>query len=310
MYIGLGAVLKPSVVNSCRPGLPLALDNACFSIESGQKVGICGRTGAGKSTLAAALFRLVELESGQVLLDGVDIKTVGLHTLRAGLGTIPQDPVLFTGTVRLNLDPFGQAPDKELRRVLGEVGLLDWADRGGGIDAHVSEGGGNLSVGQRQLICMARAMLRSAKVLLMDEATASVDYHTDRMIQSATRRMFSGTVLIIAHRLHTIMDADQIIVLDKGKIADCGTPVELVDVPGGAYRFMLARSSTQTMSHIHSSPSTLAATFVVISICDFSSIGALQRLVDGASAAEAAALRQVSYGGRTKTNFQGRRRII
>jgi ABC-type multidrug transport system fused ATPase/permease subunit len=231
-FPGAGSVSFSGVCLRYRPGLPLALCDASFLCRGGSRVGICGRTGAGKSTLAAALFRLVPLAGGTIEIDGHNIARLGLHTLRQALAVIPQDPSLFAGSLRHNLDPFDQASDKELAATLGQVGLTDWVARSGGINMMVAECGGNISVGQRQMVCMARALLRQAAVLLMDEATASIDYDTDRQIQQSTRSMFAGTVLTIAHRLHTIMDCDQIVVLEAGRVVEVGTPALLVDKPG------------------------------------------------------------------------------
>lgn len=196
-----------------------------------KKIGIVGRTGAGKSSLTVALFRLVEPAQGSIKIDGIDITSMGLHELRTKLTIIPQDPVLFSGTLRINLDPFNFHTDDEIWKVLELAHLKDYANTlEKGLAHEVAEGGENLSVGQRQLVCLARALLRKTKILILDEATAAVDLETDDLIQATIRKEFKGcTVLTIAHRLNTIMDYDRIMVLDKGKIAEMETPNKLLD---------------------------------------------------------------------------------
>lgn len=220
-----------------RPGLPLSLDGLTFTLKSGQRCGVVGRTGAGKSTLAAALFRLVELESGSILLDGVDVSKISLSNVRGrpnGMTIIPQEPVLLPGTLKQCLDPFGDYTDKEVAEALLSVrgasrGLSD-------INESVEEGGRNFSVGERQLICLGRAMLAKPKLLFLDEATASVDGETDSHIQRMLRSRFVDTTLLtIAHRLNTIMDYDVILVVDKGKAAEFGTPAELLAIENSIF---------------------------------------------------------------------------
>jgi ABC-type multidrug transport system fused ATPase/permease subunit len=209
-----------------RPGLPLVLRGVSLSVKGGEKVGIVGRTGAGKSTLVTALLRLVELDSGNITIDGTDISTLGLHALRSVVAVIPQDPVLFSGTVRTNLDPFGSHTDELLWDAVSRA-LLQSAISS--LDDAVDENGSNFSVGQRQLLCIARAFLTKARVIVMDEATASVDVETDASIQKMIREEFSNaTCLTVAHRLNTIMDSDKVLVMDQGIAAEFDSPTNLL----------------------------------------------------------------------------------
>ncbi|XP_057653038.1 ATP-binding cassette sub-family C member 4-like isoform X2 [Diorhabda carinulata] len=208
------------------------LKNLKFVIEPGEKVGIVGRTGAGKSSLISALFRLAPLE-GSIFVDGVDIASLGLTDLRKKISIIPQEPVLFSETLRYNLDPFDQFEDKELWRALEEVELRDSVDS---LEFMVAEGGGNFSVGQRQLICLARAILKNNKILILDEATANVDQRTDSLIQLTIRRMFKDcTVLTIAHRLNTIMDSDKVLVMSFGNMVEFDHPHNLLQIEDGYF---------------------------------------------------------------------------
>ena len=211
-----------------RPGLPLVLRELTVSIVAGEKVGIVGRTGSGKSSMLAALFRLVEGDGGQIFIDGADIAGVPLKTLRSVLSIIPQDPVLFSGTLRYNLDPFNQYPDAEVRDVLKCAQLEDL----GGLDKEVTESGENLSMGQRQLVALARVLLRKPRVLMLDEATASVDMETDAQIQNIIKeRILSqgqSTLLVIAHRLSTIVDSSRVLVMEQGQVGEFAPPKELL----------------------------------------------------------------------------------
>jgi ATP-binding cassette subfamily C (CFTR/MRP) protein 1 len=228
-----------------RDGLPLVLKNVSFTVADGEKIGIVGRTGSGKSSILVSIFRIVEGSSGSILLDGIDISTLGLRDLRASMCMIPQDPFLFSGTLRENIDPFSAVKDdKDVWDALDMVGLKSVVGTlPEGLATVMSDGGSNFSQGQRQLICMARALLRNARVLMLDEATASIDLETDNKIQTAIRTAFSHcTVLTIAHRLDTVMDSDRIIVMEKGVVAEIDVPKTLLDKEEGALSRLVTRS--------------------------------------------------------------------
>ena len=227
-----------------REGLDLVIHGVDCKIKGGQKIGIVGRTGAGKSSLTVALFRIVEAAIGAINIDGVDISKIGLHDLRKRLTIIPQDPVLFSGSLRMNLDPFQKYSDKDIWSAL-ELSNLQEFVKGleQGLNFEVNEGGENLSVGQRQLVCLARALLRKTKVLVLDEATAAVDLETDDLIQKTIRNQFADcTVLTIAHRLNTIMDYDRIMVLDKGELKEFDSPDNLLKDTEGIF-YSLAKDA-------------------------------------------------------------------
>uniref|UniRef100_A0A182PLM5 Multidrug resistance-associated protein 1 n=1 Tax=Anopheles epiroticus TaxID=199890 RepID=A0A182PLM5_9DIPT len=233
-----------------REGLELVLRGISFTVDGGEKVGIVGRTGAGKSSLTLALFRIIESAGGSIVIDGQDISQLGLHALRSRLTIIPQDPVLFSGTLRINLDPFNAHSDDDIWKALEHAHLKTFV-KGltAGINHEVTEGGENLSVGQRQLICLARALLRKTKVLILDEATAAVDLETDDLIQRTIRTEFKDcTVLTIAHRLNTIMDSDKVIVLDKGQIVEFAPPAELLQSKTSAF-YSMAKDAGLVKSH-------------------------------------------------------------
>ncbi|PPQ64144.1 hypothetical protein CVT24_008774 [Panaeolus cyanescens] len=259
-----GQVELKNVVFKYRPELPPVLKGISMSIKAGEKIGIVGRTGAGKT-----LYRLVELSSGTIVLDGVDVSTIGLTDLRKSLSIIPQDPLLFSGTLRSNLDPFNLHNDATLWDALKRSHLIaptkpeslisgtddgEGATSGGSgthtpvnrftLDTTIEDEGGNLSVGQRSLVSLARALVKNSRVIILDEATASVDYETDRKIQDTIAYEFKDrTILCIAHRLRTIISYDRICVLDAGEIAEFDTPATLFAKPDGIFRGMCERSS-------------------------------------------------------------------
>jgi ABC-type multidrug transport system fused ATPase/permease subunit len=259
------------LVVSYAPDLPPVLKGLTFSVSSNQRVGVVGRTGAGKSSLTLALFRFLEARSGSIHIDGVDISKINLHDLRSRLAIIPQDPVLFSGTVRSNLDPFNQHTDAELRDALARVHLISSTHPSAGpsgtqtpvnanapspttpttnknifrsLGSKISEGGLNLSQGQRQLLCLARAIVSRPKIMVLDEATSAVDMETDALIQRSIREEFGdATLIVIAHRLSTIADFDRILVMGEGRVVEFGTPGELYEGgEGGVFRKLVEES--------------------------------------------------------------------
>ncbi|KAI2623116.1 P-loop containing nucleoside triphosphate hydrolase protein [Hypoxylon sp. NC1633] len=271
-----GAVEFVGYSTRYRKELDPVLKDVTFKIEPREKVGIVGRTGAGKSSLTLAIFRALEAESGKILIDGVDIGTIGLQDLREAITIVPQDPTLFTGTIRTNLDPFDLYTDEEIFTALRKVQLIgpyEWPtsttqslppsqpnevpdDQTAAtpttptvtnknifldLSSSVAESGTNLSQGQRQLLCLARAMLKDPKVLVMDEATASIDYATDSKIQETIRDLKS-TIITIAHRLATIVDYDKVLVLDHGAVVEYGHPHELLQKEEGSFKSMCEMS--------------------------------------------------------------------
>ncbi|CAN9508890.1 unnamed protein product [Ophioblennius macclurei] len=220
-----------------REGLDLVLKRLTLSVKGGEKIGIVGRTGAGKSSMTLCLFRLLEAAAGEITIDQVKIAEIGLHDLRSKLTIIPQEPVLFSGTLRMNLDPFDRYSDEEVWKALEHSHLHRFvSNQPSKLELECSEGGENLSVGQRQLVCLARALLRKTRILILDEATAAIDLETDDLIQSTIRTQFEGcTVFTIAHRLNTIMDYTRVLVLDKGQIAEFDTPSNLISRRGIFY---------------------------------------------------------------------------
>ncbi|XP_027086286.2 ABC transporter C family member 2 [Coffea arabica] len=249
-----GSITFEEVVLRYRPELPPVLHGISFYIPPSDKVGIVGRTGAGKSSMLNALFRLVELEKGRILIDDCDAAKFGLTDLRKVLGIIPQAPVLFSGTVRFNLDPFNEHNDADLWEALERAHLKDVIRRSSlGLDAEVSEAGENFSVGQRQLLSLARALLRRAKILVLDEATAAVDVRTDALIQKTIREEFkSCTMLIIAHRLNTIIDCDRILLLDSGRVLEYDTPERLLQNEESAFSKMVRSTGAANAEYLRS----------------------------------------------------------
>lgn len=263
-----GSVQFINYTTRYRKDLEPVLRNVSFKINPREKVGIVGRTGAGKSSLALALFRGLEAEAGKILIDNVDIGLIGLQDLRESITIVPQDPTLFTGTIRTNLDPFNLFTDEDIFTALRRVHLIgaptstttpstpiasrpatpgltlneEETPTGAStpvtnknvflnLSSPVTESGNNLSQGQRQLLCLARALLKNPKVLMMDEATASIDYNTDSKIQETIREL-NSTIITIAHRLQTIVDYDKVLVLDKGSVIEYGHPHELLKKEG------------------------------------------------------------------------------
>uniref|UniRef100_A0A0E0BFH7 ABC transporter C family member 13 n=2 Tax=Oryza glumipatula TaxID=40148 RepID=A0A0E0BFH7_9ORYZ len=221
-----------------RQDAPLVLHGITCTFEGGDKIGIVGRTGSGKTTLIGALFRLVEPAGGKIIIDSVDITTIGLHDLRSRLGIIPQDPTLFQGTVRYNLDPLGQFSDQQIWEVLDKCQLLETVqEKEHGLDSLVVEDGSNWSMGQRQLFCLGRALLRRCRILVLDEATASIDNATDAILQKTIRTEFKDcTVITVAHRIPTVMDCTMVLAMSDGKMVEYDKPMKLMETEGSLFR--------------------------------------------------------------------------
>uniref|UniRef100_A0A8C0X946 Multidrug resistance-associated protein 6 n=1 Tax=Castor canadensis TaxID=51338 RepID=A0A8C0X946_CASCN len=221
-----------------RPELPLAVQGVSLKIHAGEKVGIVGRTGAGKSSLAGGLLRLQEAAEGRVWIDGVPIAHVGLHTLRSRITIIPQDPILLPGSLRMNLDLLQEHTDEAIWAALETVQFRTFVSSlPGQLQYECADHGDDLSVGQKQLLCLARALLRKTQILILDEATAAVDLGTELRMQEALGRWFAQcTVLLIAHRLRSVMDCARVLVMDNGQVAECGSPAQLLAQKGLFYR--------------------------------------------------------------------------
>jgi ATP-binding cassette subfamily C (CFTR/MRP) protein 1 len=241
-----GAIEINNLVVRYSPKLDPVLKDVTVSIRGGEKIGVVGRTGSGKSTLLMSLFRLIEPESGNILVDGLDVMKMGLTDLRKSIAIIPQEPVLFKGTIRSNLDPFGQYSDKQLWDALECVNLkviVDEMDKK--LETPILENGSNYSLGQKQLFCLARAVLNQSKLLVFDEATASMDSQTDFEIQTTIRRIFTDrTILTIAHRLDTIIDSSRILVMDAGQVVEFDTPATLLSDPEGSFTKLVEQTGS------------------------------------------------------------------
>jgi ATP-binding cassette subfamily C (CFTR/MRP) protein 1 len=242
-----GEIVFDHVEMRYRAGLPLVLKDLHLHVKAGERIGIVGRTGAGKSSIMSTLFRMVELSGGSINIDGINIAEVGLGDLRQRLAIIPQDPTLFRGTIRSNLDPFSEHTDLELWSALRQADLVGAEAQLGDktarihLDSTVEEEGLNFSLGQRQLMALARALVRGSQIIVCDEATSSVDMDTDQKIQKTIATGFKGkTLLCIAHRLKTIINYDRIVVMDQGTIAEIDTPIALYET-GGIFRGMCER---------------------------------------------------------------------
>ncbi|KAB0803876.1 hypothetical protein PPYR_00846 [Photinus pyralis] len=246
-----GKIVFEHVSMSYAPDLPI-LSNLNFTIQPGEKVGIVGRTGAGKTSTVAALFQLYNTE-GSIIIDEVDITRINLELLRSKISIIPQDPVLFKGTMRKNLDPFEEYSDDVIWNALEQVELKSTVDDAtAGLNMSVWENGSNFSIGQRQLICLARAIIRNNKILVMDEATANVDPYTDGLIQKTIRDNFAHcTVITIAHRLHTIMDSDRVLVMDAGCVIEFDHPYNLLHHKNSIFASMVETTGKNISGKLH-----------------------------------------------------------
>ena len=249
-----GHIKLTNVTMRYRPGLEPALRNLSLEIMPGWHVGIVGRTGAGKSSLAGTLFRLQEIENGTIHIDGQDIAELRLRDLRRSLSVIAQEPVLFSGTIRSNLDMTGSHDEEEVQRAFDKCGLKDTTSNVLTLESEVSEGGANFSAGQRQLLCLGRALLRDSMVLVLDEATASLDDFTDRKLgETIHREMGHCTIITIAHRLHTVMRSTRVCVLDKGRVVEFDEPRALLErVPKSTFARMVEETGPNTSKYLRS----------------------------------------------------------
>lgn len=225
--------------------LPFVLDNINFTVEPGQRIGIVGRTGAGKSTLALSLLRLIQVQQGTIHIDGLDISTLRLDCLRSKIGFIPQDPALFSGTIRSNLDPARRHADSALENSLRRVRLKL------SLDSSVEIGGNTLSHGQRQLLCLARLFLEDHKIIILDEATSAVDNEADMAIQDMLRFSSQQTLIVIAHRLQTVATFEKFLVMEDGKVTEQGSPYELLKAKGAYWRLVVGSVSMEQGSQAY-----------------------------------------------------------
>jgi len=245
-----GRVVFESVGLRYRDGLAPAVRDLSFELKPGERVGICGRTGAGKSSVLVALFRLVDPFEGRILIDGVDTATVAKRTLRRRITMVPQDPVLFAASVRYNLDPFDEHSDEALRDALATCECLHVC-QDQGLDFKISEGGSNLSNGERALFCLARGILRKSSIVLLDEASAALDAHTDSLIQATIREKFGrATLMVIAHRLETICDLDSTMVMGEGRLVEKDHPAVLLRNPSSAFSRLVAETGQESKERL------------------------------------------------------------
>jgi ATP-binding cassette subfamily C (CFTR/MRP) protein 1 len=245
--IGFPQYGKLSFVNYSaryRPDTELALKNLNLIIQPHEKIGVVGRTGSGKSTLCLCVFRILEPSSGKILIDDIDISKIGLKVLREIITVIPQDPTLIEGTLKDNLDPIHKFTEEQIEEQMKDIGLENMLNKKNGLKYKVSEGGLNLSVGERQLICIARAIMRKSKIIIMDEATSSIDYKTESLIQkSLEKALKDSTVITIAHRIKTIINYDRIIVLQSGELIEQGSPRQLINSKKGTFYELYMQSN-------------------------------------------------------------------
>ncbi|KAL1074886.1 hypothetical protein V6Z11_D11G320200 [Gossypium hirsutum] len=232
------------------PHMPLVLQGLTCTFPGGLKTGIVGRTGSGKSTLIQTLFRIVEPAAGQIIIDGVNISSIGLHDLRSRLSIIPQEPTMFEGTIRSNLDPLEEYTDEQIWEALDKCQLGDGVrNKAGRLDSSVSENGENWSMGQRQLVCLGRVLLKKSKILVLDEATASVDTATDNLIQTTLREHFSDcTVITIAHRITSVLDSDMVLLLSHGLIEEYDSPSSLLENKSSSFAQLVAEYAVRSNS--------------------------------------------------------------
>ncbi|XVE80511.1 hypothetical protein DITRI_Ditri14bG0145900 [Diplodiscus trichospermus] len=230
------------------PHLPLVLHGLTCTFHGGLKTGIVGRTGSGKSTLIQTLFRIVEPASGKILIDGVNMSSIGLHDLRSRLSIIPQDPTMFEGTVRSNLDPLEEYTDEQIWEALDKCQLADEVrKKEGRLDSTVSENGDNWSMGQRQLVCLGRVLLKKSKILVLDEATASVDTATDNLIQTTLKEHFSDcTIITIAHRITSVLHSDMVLLLNHGLIEEYDSPARLLENRSSSFAQLVAEYTVRS----------------------------------------------------------------